>query len=471
MKSTKISPDIQRALNEALARYPGVREIVKDIAAFGGHAYLVGGAVRDVIMGLPLKDLDIEVHDMPLDALEALLKRYGNVSLIGKSFGVLRLHGADIDWSLPRSDSSGRKPEVVIDPKMSLKDATARRDLSMNTMAIDLTDYQLFDHFDAQQDIESKTLRSPNPEFFAEDPLRLFRVMQFISRFDMYPDEQLNTLCKQMDISKVSRERIEEEFKKLLLKSERPSLGIRWLKDMGRLKEILPELAATIGVEQNPEWHPEGDVFEHTMQALDAAAQLEYETPEEKLVIMYAALCHDLGKVTTTKRDEEGKIISHDHAQEGLPLTKSLLKRITEQKDILESVEKLVHYHLMPLEFYESNPHDAAYKRLARKLAPDVSMAMLAKLALADRRGRNEKSHEPLTQDFEAITKFIERTKQLEVHEGVEKPALLGRDIKDIIEPGPEMGTFLQRAYEIQLEEGIKDKDELKKRVLEEKKE
>src|SRR3990172_8786797 len=138
MKSTKISPNIQRSLNDVLNRYPEVREISKDIQAYGGRAYLVGGAVRDLCLGLPIKDMDIEVHGMPMDALEALLGRYGQVNNVGKSFGVLRVGSIDIDWSLPRTDSAGRKPTVNVNPAMSIDEACARRDLTMNAMAIDL---------------------------------------------------------------------------------------------------------------------------------------------------------------------------------------------------------------------------------------------------------------------------------------------------------------------------------------------
>ena len=179
---------------------------------------------------------------------------------------MFRLHGLDVDWSLPRADSSGRKPQVYIDPFMSFKEAFRRRDLTINAMGIDILSGELIDPFGGRSDLDDKLLRTPDVRLFIQDPLRFFRVMQFISRFEMIPDDKLIDVCKTMDISNISRERIEVEFEKMLLQSHLPSRGIRWIQVIDRLSEVLPELFATVGIQQNPEWHTEGDVFEHTMQ-------------------------------------------------------------------------------------------------------------------------------------------------------------------------------------------------------------
>ena len=466
MKSTKIDSYIQRALATMQKQYPIVREICAEITGHGGRVLLVGGAVRDFLLGLPVKDIDIEVHDMPFEALEALLKRFGTVSLIGKSFGVLRYPGLDIDWTVPRTDTAGRKPEVKLDPYMPLEDAFARRDLTINAMGIDMQTRKLIDPFDGKEDLKRKILRAPNAQFFQEDPLRLFRVMQFASRFEMVPDEELDAICKQMDISGVSLERIEKEFHKMLLKSKRPSLGIRWLKKIGRLGEILPELAETVGVRQGADYHPEGDVFEHTMQALDAAAQLPYDNEEQRLALLYAALCHDLGKVMTTKEDEDGTITSLGHAEQGSTLTKKMLKRITHNKDLIKAVATLVKYHMAPIQFVDNDAKSSAYKRLANKLAPHSSLSLLADLVVADKRGRNPKGHEPLKGSYSDVETFKKRAQKAMVFEMVEKPVLHGSDISDIVAPGPQMGKLLKHAYQIQLDEGVTDKAELKKRLV-----
>lgn len=465
MKFTRISSEIQKRLLNEIETYGPLMDIVQAIHAVGGRPLLVGGAVRDLLLKLPIKDLDIEVHGCEPAQLESVLRRFGYVDLVGKAFGVYRVHGIDADFSMPRKDEPGRKPVVAIDPFMSLKEAFERRDLTMNAMGIDLISFELIDPFNGQEDLKQHILKAPNIHFFTEDPLRFYRVMQFVGRFDMEPDAQLNDVCKTMDLSHVSIERIETEFEKLLLKSRRPSRGIRWLLEIGRLKTLFPELGALVGVKQDPRWHPEGDVFEHTMQTVDAAAQLPYENEQDKLIIMYAALCHDLGKVTTTVVNEEG-IISHGHEQEGVALTQALLARITGKKDLIKQVCLLVKYHMAPAQFVNDGAKAPAYKRLARKLAPSLNLIMLAKLAIADKRGRNPAGDEPLKSNMQEIDEFLKRAQLAKVEHQMEKPVLMGRDLLEVVSPGPQLGDLLERAYEIQIEEGIYDKEELKKRVL-----
>jgi tRNA nucleotidyltransferase (CCA-adding enzyme) len=448
-------------------KYEKIHAIVEAIAQNNGRALIVGGAVRDMVMNLPIKDIDIEVYGLTEEQLEAILKQFGHVSLVGKSFGVLRIYGLDVDWSLPRADSAGRKPIVTIDPSMSVEMAAKRRDLTMNAISFDLLTQELIDPWGGVQDIHNKILKTPDKEFFVQDPLRFYRVMQFISRFEMMPDEELTSICKEMDIAHISRERIEEEFRKLLLLSKRPSLGIRWLKEIGRLREILPELADTIGIKQEPKWHPEGDVFEHSMQALDAAAIVvqKYDNEFDKLVMLYAALCHDLGKVTTS-RMIDGVIKSYGHEKDSKKFARTMLKRITHNGDLIDAVSSLVLYHMMPLQFTKNKAKTAAYQRLANKLSLHVNMDMLIDLCISDKRGRNGESHQPLTTDFPDVKEFKEKTEQASVlYHGVE-PLLKGSDVIDIVPAGPAMGKLLHDAYELQIAKGIKDKASLKEYLI-----
>jgi tRNA nucleotidyltransferase (CCA-adding enzyme) len=446
--------------------YEKVYAIVAAITEHKGRALLVGGAVRDMVMGHPVKDIDIEVYNLSEKQLEQLLSHFGPVSFVGKAFGVLRIHGLDVDWSLPRADSPGRKPTVVIDPHMTVEAAARRRDLTMNAMSFDLMTEELIDPCNGMSDIKNKILRTPDARFFVQDPLRFYRVMQFIGRFEMYPDDELNQLCREMDIAQISRERVEEEFKKLFLRSQRPSLGIRWLHNIGRLHDVLPELAATVGIEQNPQWHPEGDVFEHTMQAIDAAASLigKYDNEFDQLVLMYAALCHDLGKVTTTKV-VNGVIKSIGHEKDSKTFARSMMKRVTHNVDLINAVASLVLYHMIPLQFTSSGAKLPAYKKLAHKLAHNVNLLMLIDLCVADKRGRNGNSHEPLTCDFADVELFREKVLQAGVATGKVEPILKGGDILDIIEPGPRMGKLLDTAYKKQIDDGVEDKSILKEYV------
>lgn len=470
----KLTAEQQKQLNHILGRYPHLREIIDRVADQDGQIFLVGGAVRDLLLGLPVKDIDIEVHGLTLERLAKVLAEFGVVDYVGKSFGVLRIHGLDIDWSLPRTDSTGRKPHVTINPFMSIQDAFRRRDLTINAMGVDLKSNELYDPFNGQYDLKHKILRATDRQLFIEDPLRFYRVMQFISRFSMQPDEELNAICASMDIRAISRERIEAEFEKLLLRSAKPSQGIRWLANIKRLHEVLPELAATMDVEQEPDWHPEGTVFEHLMQTIDAAAQLirqysdKFITNQQKLLYMWAALCHDLGKITTTIFID-GRLRSRGHDVAGVPLTKSMLKRITHNKDLIKTVALLVRYHMEPMVFIHEGAKPPAYKRLALKLAPYTTVSMLAMLSRADRMGRNPKQEKPLQEqqaDCQPIQEFEKKAQLYGVADHIEKPILQGKDLLAYITPGPQLGNLIKEAYALQLQEGIRDKEELKRRVL-----
>ncbi|HXW85895.1 MAG TPA: HD domain-containing protein [Candidatus Bathyarchaeia archaeon] len=468
MESTSYSAEIKRTLAQIYDTYPVVEHIVRDICQAQGIALLVGGAVRDTILQRPLKDYDIEVHGIPLEKVQRVLEKYGTVDLVGKSFGVLRIRGIAVDWSIPRTDTAGRKPAVTLDPFMTIKDAAVRRDLTMNAMSIDLYTGDLIDPFDGIADIGKKVLRTPDPLFFMEDPLRFFRVMQFIGRFDMIPDAQLQEVCRTMDIHAVSRERIEMEFEKLFLQSRSPSTGLRWIYALGRLKDIMPELYILADVVQDSEWHPEGNVLEHSFQTLDAAALIvqKHSDTEIKLVALWAALCHDLGKAETTTLIE-GRWKSHGHAQAGVPLAKKMLTRITGKKDIVSAVCKLIYYHMVPAQFVSYNTRFSRYKRLALKLAPDATLAQLADLVRADQRGRNAKGPEPLSADEGNMGVFVAQAEKAGVLEHAEKAILSGADFLDVALPGPALGMLVKKAYRLQIEQGITDKEKLKRATLE----
>ncbi len=466
MKCTKVQDTIQRSLALIHIQFPLIRPIATALQEIGGRVFLVGGAVRDIFVEKEIKDLDIEVHGVSLQQLEAVLKSFGNVRLVGKSFGVLRVDGLDVDWSIPRSDSAGRFPKVTLDQSMPIKEACRRRDLTMNAMMIDLETGQLEDPFNGLQAIRDNVLRTPDSQFFVQDPLRFYRVMQFIGRFEMMPDEQLTQVCSTMDISEISKERIFDEFEKLLIKGKKPSLAFEWLLHMGRLKELLPELYATKGCEQDLGFHPEGDVFEHSMQAVDGAAQQSYDTSEQRLIMVLAALCHDLGK-SVASCIIDGRIRSHGHALAGVSLADALLDRMGIKQSLKKPITRLVRYHMDPVAFVKNDAKAAAYKRLARNLAPEVSLRMLTQLAIIDKSARNPQLGKPLTFCPEPLLEtFAQNAQRYGVFDVAEKPLLSGKDFVGDIPEGPALGALLRRAYDLQIEEGISDKDELKNRVL-----
>lgn len=458
---------IRTILDTSYAQYLQLRAILAALINAGATVLLVGGAVRDALLGCAVKDLDFEIYHFSLQQLESVLVQFGTVKVVGKSFGVLRVHGLDIDFSIPRADSAGRKPDVVVDPYMSYEDAFRRRDLTINAMGFNVETYELIDPYNGQKDLEQKMLRAPDNKTFIEDPLRFFRVMQFVGRFQMSVAPELHQLCQKMDLLQLSRDRIEKEFEKLVLKSKRPSLGIRWLYDVGRLDELLPELFAIIGVPQREDYHPEGDVFEHSMQVLDAAANLvaTYKTDEEKLTLLYAGLCHDLGKKEVTTW-VDGRWRSIGHAEAGAPLAKLLLSRITGKKKIISHVATLTYYHMEPGTYVASGAKQATYKMLAHKLGSDVSLATLSDLFCIDRQGRNGQSSEPFTHVDDDVVLFRQKAESAGVLHAVEQPILTGVDFLDVVDESKQIGDFLSHAYKLQIRHNITDKDELKKRVL-----
>lgn len=448
--------------------YKKVVVVLDTLQKAGARAFLVGGVVRDLILGIPVKDIDIEVHKISVEDLQKILKNFGYVNLIGKSFGVLKWEHSQIDWSIPRKDYAGRKPIVELHPDMDIVVALKRRDLTINAMAIDLLTGEIVDPFNGQHDLKNRVARSPDIDFFTQDPLRFYRVMQFIGRFNLEPDEALNSVCATMDITKISSERIFSEFDKLFLKSKMPSKGIRWINKINRLKEVLPELYKTVGLLQEKIWHPENDVFEHSMQALDAAATFKYKDDEEKLTILSAALCHDLGKIKATYIKDR-RIRNTDHAKVGIPFVKSLMARITNNKKRIFSVCKLVEYHMEPRLFIDNNASDKAYRKFALKLYPATNMRLLSMVSRADSLGRNSVAGEPLSgAGDKAISKFVAHAKKLGVLEAPLKPIVTGKDLIKFFKSGPLLGKALKKAYEIQICENITDKKILKKRIIHE---
>jgi len=492
------------AFHKLINQHKNLASIIRALKEHGARAYLVGGAVRDLVLGFATKDIDIEVHNIVPETLERVLKKFGSVILVGKQFGVFRLRDLDIDWSLPRTDSSGRKPEVSIDPIMGIERACRRRDVTMNAMAIELTalfeeafkgkeDYtpQIIDPYGGLRDIERKVLRAVDETLFIQDPLRFYRVMQFVARFEMEPDVQLNDICRRMKLRDyatkgvIARERICEELKKLFLKSKEPSRGFRWLQKIGRLKDTFPALADLIGVPQRPDYHPEGDVFEHTMQSFDASAEVDdlikaglkesssrYPFEKIKWLVMVAVLFHDLGKVVATETKEDGSIKSWGHDKEGEPLAEKMVKQFSNELWLLNAVKRLVRYHMEPSIYVQNDARLSKYKLLAAELAPRTNMWHLSMVYWCDLRGRNGEGSTPLEEPQQlpaaggGYDVFVATTREAGVLYGREEPVLSGKDFLDVTKEGPFLGKILSEAYRIQLEEGERNPHILKKRLI-----
>ena len=326
------------------------REIALAVSEKGGRAYFVGGYVRDRLKKRELKDIDIEVHGIEADDLKDILSAIGNVLEAGKSFGIFSLKGHNLDIAMPRRERATGKGhrdlDVKTDGSMGTYEAAIRRDFTVNALMEDVLTGEITDHFGGLGDLESGILRHVDDRTFGEDPLRVLRAAQFAARFDMKIADKTIELCRTTALGALSRERVMEEMKKALIKSEKPSVFFESLRDMNQLDTWFPELKALIGIEQNPKYHSEGDAWVHTMMVLDAAAVYRHKV-NNPLYFMLSALCHDYGKaVSTTVID--GVIHAYNHETEGLPIIKKFLDRITAEKELKKYVLNMCRYHMKP---------------------------------------------------------------------------------------------------------------------------
>ena len=291
---------------------------------------LVGGCVRDELMGIEPKDWDVEVYGIEPEKLREILEGFGEVNAVGEAFTVYKI-GQDLDVSIPRRErniSKGHKGFVVEgDPDMSFEEASRRRDFTANAILKDILTSEIIDCHGGQDDIKQSVLRMVSSKTFAEDSLRVLRATQFAARFEFDIDEATIEVCKKIDVTDLPRERIWGEVEKFLLKAEKPSIGLKWLYELGVVEQIFPELQTLVGVPQEPEWHPEGDVDVHTMLVVDEARKLIDDLDyAKKVTVMLGALCHDFGKPATTEFFD-GRWRSHAHDVAGVEPTETFLDK------------------------------------------------------------------------------------------------------------------------------------------------
>ncbi|AKF25138.1 hypothetical protein YH65_06820 [Sulfurovum lithotrophicum] len=460
--------------------------ISKRVHEEGARAIVVGGSVRDHFLKLPIKDYDIEVYGLTsLSDLEKILSEYGSVNHVGKSFGVLKFinEGDEYDFSFPRLESKTGKGhkgfDVRVDGKLDFKTAARRRDFTINAMGYEIEKKRFLDPFNAQNDIEHKIVRHIDDSSFVEDPLRVYRAVQFCARFGFSLAEETKVLCRQMTekgmLEELPKERVYAEFKKLLLKAKKPSVGFELMRELGVLR-YFPELEATIGVPQDLKYHPEGDVWVHTMLSLDAMVSIlnkeekvesrsrrvlspdsttdKYRNKKRALKLLFAELCHDFGKPMTTTV-EEGCIKAIGHEKAGTEPARSFMYRLTEEHDFIESILPLVEHHLKPSQFYKQGAKAAAIRRLATK----VSIEELVLVAKADFLGRT--TAEARTGVYTAGEWLLEKAKELKVKNRPIEPLLQGRDLIALgMQPSTKFGVILDEVYELQLDGVVSSKEE-----------
>ena len=436
------------------------RELAAAVSAAGGRAYYVGGFVRDSVMGIARKDIDIEVYGIEPVKLRQLLSTLGEVYDRGASFGVLGLRHSDIDIAMPRTESrTGAKHtdfDVCVNPFLDPKEAARRRDFTINAMMQDVLTGEILDFYGGRQDLKDGIIRCVHPATFVEDALRAFRAAQFAARLKARIDDGTRELCRGMDVSALSVERIFAEMEKALVKAEKPSVYFRELRAMDHLKEFFPELEETIGVEQNPKFHPEGDVFEHTMLTLDAAAGLRGRA-EWPLGFMISALVHDLGKVVATEVQEDGRITAYGHEVLGLDMVERQLRRITGHEKLISYVKNQTELHMRPNMLAGAN----SKKKKTRQLFDlSVSPNDLILLSRADATGKTDEPYNPgneawLRERLEDYRKCLKR------------PMVTGKDlIAAGLRPDANFAKLIQRARMLHFS-GIERRNALRQVVAE----
>lgn len=429
-----------------------IQPILAAITHAGGRPHVVGGAVRDILRGLPAKDIDIEVYGLPIDRLAELLAGFGRVDAVGRSFGILKLRlpgGHELDVSLPRRENkvgAGHRGFLAApDPSMTPHEAAARRDFTFNAMAITPAG-ELLDFFGGVADLEAGIIRHTTAAF-AEDPLRVLRAMQFAARLDMRLAPETAALCRALlpEAPHLALERVWGEWQKWAYASTRPSAGLRVLAETGWLA-CYPELQALVDCPQDPVYHPEGHVFTHTGHVCDAAATIAERVglagPERALLLL-SALCHDLGKPATTEIHADGRVRSPGHAQAGLAPTTALLRRIGCPRALSEPVLPLVAEHMA---HHGMAPSPRAVRRLAVRLAP-ATLTQWERLLEADYGGR------PPRPPSAPGRPVLELAHQIGVAHGRPEPIVQGRHLLGLgLQPGPQLGALLKRAYQAQID-------------------
>jgi tRNA nucleotidyltransferase (CCA-adding enzyme) len=423
----------------------------------GGSALLVGGCVRDRLLKKKANDFDVEVFGLSHEKLSAILSSSFKVDMVGSSFGVFKLHGLNVDVALPRREtklSLGHKAfSVEYDSKISVREAAARRDFTINAIYMDPITGEIIDPWNGAEDLTKGILRHVS-EHFVEDPLRVLRGMQFAARFSFLPAPETVSLCRTMESENLPPERLFGEWQKMLVKGKKISAGLSFLRETNWVR-YYPELERLIGCEQEKAWHPEGDVWNHTLHCLDAYASMRPDNTDthEETIVGFAVLCHDFGKPKATFYDPvKKKIRSVGHDELGVEPTLSFLSRLTNEESILKEVPPLVRFHMRPFAMWKDKSSDGAVRRLAAKVG---RIDRLLRVAAADDAGRPPYPSEP-----EHLEWLRGKALQLEVADSKPQPMLMGRDlIRRGMKPGVKFGEILKKCYEAQLDGVFSDDD------------
>lgn len=432
-------------------------QIGKRVQEIGGSVYYVGGHVRDELLGIESKDIDIEVHGVSIEQLKEILSEYGEVDVVGQSFGIFMIKGCDLDISMPRIERAKgvghRDFHVYVQPDLGTFKAAKRRDFTINSIMKNVINGEIIDHYNGIEDIKKGILRCVDEETFPEDPLRVLRAARFGAKLGFKIDSDTMELCSKVDLSVLSKERVYDEVKRALVQSHKPSYFFENLRDMNQLGVWFKEIEDLIGVVQPVEHHKEGDVWNHTMLVIDEAAKYRkyVEKPE---YFMFAALCHDLGKVSTTE-EINGKIHALGHEEAGVEIGREFLGRLTGDKNLKSYVKNMTLLHMKPNMFANNN---SKVKSTNKLFYQSVDVDGLILLAKADHFGRVDPGQ------YENVEKYLAERKDHYL-EMMKKPYVSGRDLIEAgLKPGEEFSEILAYAEKLRMAEI--DKENALKQVL-----
>ena len=434
------------------------RKIARLVQQQGGSTYYVGGFVRDALIQKENKDVDIEVHGITPRTLEEILDSLGQRLTMGESFGIYGLRGYSLDIAMPRREGQRGQGhddfDSFVDPFVGTEAACRRRDLTFNALLQDVLTGEVVDHFGGVEDLKKGIIRHVDEKTFAEDPLRVLRAAQFAARFDFQVAEETVELCRKLDLRELSWERVEGEVRKAMMKARRPSVFFQCLREMDQLDVWFPEVKALIGVEQNPRFHAEGDVWNHTMMVLDQAAMLK-DQAKEPYWFMLSALTHDFGKAVTSQ-EINGVIHAYHHEEAGQPLAETFLRRITTETKLIGYVLNQTGLHMKPNTVAGAN---SAIKVTNRMFDSSVDPDGLVAIALADDRGRITGQE---TGGHEAFLR-----QRLEVYRDyMARPYVMGRDLIEAgFQPGKDFTQILAYAHKLRLA-GIPKENALKQTIM-----
>lgn len=430
-------------------------KIAAAVSSVGGTAYYVGGCVRDKLLCRPFTDIDIEVHGVTADTLDKILSSFGHKHEYGASFGIRGLDGTNIDIAMPRLEQATgrghRDFKTMIDPYIGVEKAAKRRDLTINAIMENVLTHELVDVYGGVRDLERGVIRHVSDASFSEDPLRVLRVAAFHARLGFSVSRDTLALCKSMDISELSRERVLAEAEKALLCSDSPSRFFEFLRECDKLEPWFAELKALIGVDQEPKYHAEGDAYIHTMCVLDEAAGLR-ERAELPTSFMLAALCHDLGKAATTELIN-GRIRAFGHESAGQELTEKLISRLTSDVKLKRYTSNMTLLHMRPNMLVAQNSSQKAYNKLFDAAVSPRDLLLLAK---ADHAGSQSEDKQPYGSIEEKLSDALAKYESI-----MARPYITGRDLVSCgISPGVKLGEALEFAHKLRLS-GIERKDAL----------